>query len=400
MDGRRRQPGKQYGAAGDRQPESGRRPASHRPPAASLRRVNLWHPDTRVVAGGRPPRVPGSPVSPPIVPTSTYQADGPVGYARHGNPSVADVEAVIGDLEGGRALTFSSGMAAAAAILDDLPLGTRVLTGEVTYNGVYQRMGELAQRGIITVQRTDLTADPSDVLASLTGPVDLLWCETPSNPLVEVIDVPALVAALRPVSALRVVVDSTLGGPLRQQPLTWGADVVLHSATKALAGHSDVLLGALIVPAGESGDATWAAISRRRVLSGGMPSPFDAWLTLRGMRTLALRTDRMEQTAQTLTARLSADPRVMRVRYPGFGSVLAIEPRTDGAGADALVNALRLWWNATSLGGVESLAERRRRWPDEPAAVPEALIRLSVGIEHPADLWSDLDQALAVAVPR
>jgi len=362
--------------------------------------VDSRHPETLLVSGGRPPRAPGSPVGPAIVPTSTYVAGPGCGYGREGNPSVADLEDVLGGLEGGRALAFSSGMAAAEALLVGLPPGAGVLTGEVTYNGVYQRMAELAERGSIRLHRAALaTAEPHALLAGIDGPIDLLWCETPSNPLVEVTDVPALAAAVRArhPHAL-VVVDSTLGGPLRQQPLAWGADVVLHSATKSLSGHSDLLLGVLVVAAGATGAERWQALVRRRKLGGAMPSPFDAWLALRGLRTFAVRTERSEATARLLAGRLAADARVTRVRYPGFGSVLAVDFAATPAQVDDVVAGLRVWWNATSLGGVESLAERRRRWPDEPEAVPETLVRLSVGLEHPEDLWADLHHALAVVL--
>jgi cystathionine gamma-synthase len=227
-------------------------------------------------------------------------------------------------------------------------------------------------------------------------------------------DMRALADAAHEAGAI-VVTDNTFSTPLVQQPLSLGSDVVLHSVTKYLSGHSDVVLGALV-----TSDADLrAALLHHRTIHGGIAGPFEAWLALRGLRTLALRIERSQASAQTLAERLSGHPRVAGIRFPGlasdpgherakaqmkgFGSVLCIEvaPVDGGTGrlsgaeaADRLVRALHLWLPATSLGGVESLIERRRRHAAEPDSVPENLVRLSVGIENVEDLWSDLKQAL------
>jgi cystathionine gamma-synthase len=188
-----------------------------------------------------------------------------------------------------------------------------------------------------------------------------------------------------------VLVDNTFATPILQTPLEQGADIVMHSVTKALSGHSDLLMGALVAR-----DADLAERLRiRRILLGAAPSAFDCYLALRGIRTVALRVERGQASAMTIAARLEEHPAVQRVRYPGFGTIAAIEPAGGVAAADAVCASVRVWTHATSLGGVESLLERRRRWPLEAATVPDSLIRLSFGIEGVEDLWADLAQALS-----
>lgn len=223
--------------------------------------------------------------------------------------------------------------------------------------------------------------------------------------MLEVADLPAVIAAGHAAGAL-VVVDSTFATPLALRPLSLGADVVLHSATKYLAGHSDVVLGALLT---DDPDLR-ARLVAHRTLHGAIAGPWEAWLALRGLRTVALRVERSQASAATLAARLAAHPAVVQVRHPslpgdpghrraaeqmtGFGSVLGLRPRGGPAAADAVVDAVRLWVPATSLGGVESMIERRRRFATESPDVPADLLRLSVGIEDVDDLWADLAQAL------
>jgi cystathionine gamma-synthase len=240
----------------------------------------------------------------------------------------------------------------------------------------------------------------------------MLWLESPTNPMLGVADIRALTAAAHAAGAV-VVTDNTFSTPLVQQPLALGSDVVLHSVTKYLSGHSDVVLGALVTS--DAGLRT--SLLHHRTIHGGIAGPFEAWLALRGLRTLALRVERSQASAAVLAERLSTHPRVGGIRFPGlpsdpgheraksqmkgFGSVLCIEMApvpgslSGAAAADRLVHALKLWLPATSLGGVESLIERRRRHTAEPASVPENLVRLSVGIENVEDLWADLEQALA-----
>ena len=360
-------------------------------------------PATVVVHAGRPARVPDAPLGESPVFTSTYVAGGSRGYGRFGNDAWTAFEETLGRLEGGRALSFASGMAAATAICDLVPVGGRVVAPQHAYSGVLGMLDQHATTGRLTVSRVDI-ADTAAVTALLPG-VDLLWVESPTNPAMEVADLPALCAAARAVGA-RSVVDNTFATPLLQQPLALGADIVMHSATKFIAGHSDVVLGAVVT----ADDATYDAVELRRRILGAIPGPMEAWLALRGMRTLSLRLERAQQNAAFLAARLNEHPRVSRVRYPGlpddpgharaaaqmsgFGAVLSIELGGDEEGAQRVCESTQLWAHATSLGGVESMLERRRRWPAEPSTIPTDLIRLAVGIEHPDDLWNDLSHAL------
>ena len=275
---------------------------------------------------------------------------------------------------------------------------------------------ELAQKGSLELRTVDI-ADTDAVLEQLAPvggkPASMLWLESPTNPMLGVADIRALTAAAHAAGAL-VVTDNTFSTPLVQQPLSLGSDVVLHSVTKYLSGHSDVVLGALVTSDAE----VHASLLHHRTIHGGIAGPFEAWLALRGLRTLALRVERSQASAAFLAEQLSGHPRVGAIRYPGlptdpgherakaqmrgFGSVLCIEmaPVAEAglSGADAadrMIRALQLWLPATSLGGVESLIERRRRHTAEPASVPDNLVRLSVGIENVEDLWADLQQALA-----
>ncbi|WP_035778010.1 PLP-dependent transferase, partial [Arthrobacter sp. 35/47] len=260
-------------------------------------------------------------------------------------------------------------------------------------------------RGRLTVRQVDI-ADTAQVLGQLDG-ADMLWLESPTNPMLEVAETAVLAAAAKAAGAT-VVVDNTFNTPLVSRPLDYGADVVLHSVTKYLAGHSDVVLGALVT----SDAAMRAELATYRTLHGAIAGPFEVWLALRGLRTLALRMERSQANALELARRLDAHSSVTRIRYPGlpndsgherataqlkgYGGIISIELESRDA-ADALVEAVRLWLPATSLGGVESLIERRRRQPGEPKTVPEALVRLSVGIENVEDLWADLEAALSSA---
>ncbi|HYN30309.1 MAG TPA: PLP-dependent transferase [Dermatophilaceae bacterium] len=349
------------------------------------------HPATRVVALGREAAVPGAQVGAPLTLTSTYHADGPVAYARGGNPTWTAFEDALGSLEGGDALVLASGMAAVTAALSLLPHGGTVVAPDAAYNGTVATLRERAASGAAVVRTVDITDTPA--VAAALGGADLLWVESPTNPLLEVADLPALVAAAHAAGAL-VVVDNTFATPLLQRPLEHGADVVVHSVTKYLSGHSDVILGATVTPRTDDGRALRDRLAAHRQLHGGVAGPMEVWLALRGLRTLHLRLERACATAALLADRLAGHPAVERVRYPGFGAIVAVEV-AGGAGAAERVSAgTRVWVHATSLGGVESLLERRRRRPEEPEVVPENLLRLSVGIEDPEDLWRDLDRAL------
>jgi cystathionine gamma-synthase len=353
-------------------------------------------PATRAVALGRQPRSPGAGVNAPLELSSTYIADGPVNYARGGNPTWSAFEEALGSLEGGEALVFASGMAAVSAALSLLPHGGVVVVPHHSYNGTTSLLEELAGSGAAVVRRVDPTDQPA-VRAALVGAA-MLWVESPTNPMLEVSDIVALAGMAREAGAVTVC-DNTFATPLVQRPLEDGVDVVLHSVTKYLAGHSDVILGALVTPATEAGQATRERLSRHRLLHGAIAGPFETWLALRGVRTLHLRVERATANATELASRLDTHPGVQRARYPGFGAIVTIEVPGGAAGAERVAAAVRLWTHATSLGGVESQLERRRRHPSEPETVPESLLRLSVGIEDVEDLWGDLDQALAANLP-
>ncbi len=346
-------------------------------------------PATLVVAGGRPERRPGAGVNVPVELSSTFAAaPGRTGYGRNGNPVWEAFEEVVGRLEGGRALVFGSGMAAVSAALALAPAGP-VVAPTVCYNMTSALLDDArdAGREVRRVDQRDLAA----VAAALAGAA-LLWLESPTNPLMEVADLGALVALGRDRGVL-VCVDNTFATPLLQQPLSLGADVVVHSVTKYLAGHSDVVLGVTVTREDDRHDA----LARHRIRHGAIAGPQEVWLALRGLRTLALRLERSCANAAELARRLAGHPGVQRVRYPGFGAMLAIEVPGGAPAADAVTAACRLWLDATSLGGVESLIERRRKYAAESPLVPESLLRLSVGIEDVEDLWRDLDRALRAA---
>ena len=345
-------------------------------------------PSTTAVTAGRPERTPGAPLNTPIVPASSFIAGGDLAYARDGNPTGQAFEDALGALEGGVAVAFASGMAAANAVFDTLPHGARLLATRPAYAGVSGRLRELDAAGRIDL--TFIDAENSEALVSAAAEVDMVWLESPTNPMLVVPPIDRMITAAKGCGAT-VVFDNTFATPLLQRPLDLGADIVMHSATKALSGHSDLLMGALVVRTDEHAEV----FRTRRVLLGAAPSAFDSYLALRGIRTLALRVERAQSTARFLADELASHPAVARVRYPGFGTIMAIEVAGTSGDADAVCASTRIWVHATSLGGVESLLERRRQWEFEDTLVPETLIRLSVGIEHPDDLMSDLTAALS-----
>jgi len=365
-------------------------------------------PETVVVSAGRPAKAPDAPLNVPVVLSSTFHAGGPVAYARTSNPTWEALEEVMGALEGGRALSFASGMGAVSAVLDLVRPGGIVVVPTHSYSGVAARLRDLEAAGRVVVRLAEVQ-DAESVSAACEG-ADLLWIESPTNPAMEVCDLAAVAAAARR-HGVMTVCDNTFAGPMLQRPIEHGIDVVLHSATKSLAGHSDVLLGIVVT----TDEAYHARLLRTRTLLGSIPGPFEAWLALRGIRTLALRVRQGQTSALELATRLQAHPAVTRVRYPGlpddpghliaakqmsgFGAMLSFETIGIAADAEAFCDRVSLVVHATSLGGVETLVERRRRWPEERPDIPETLIRLSVGIEDVEDLWADLDQALRSILP-
>ncbi len=347
------------------------------------------HPETIAVIAGRPGRAPGAPLNAPLVPASTYHHGGDPTYGRDGNPGWAAFEEALGELEGGTCVAFASGLAASTAILDELASGARVVAQRAPYFGVAEQLRDRAARGDITLEPLD-EMTPAALEATVAG-AGLVWVESPTNPMLDVVDLAAVIAVARAAGAV-VVVDNTFATPLAQTPLALGADVVLHSATKLIGGHSDLLLGAVVTRDGTLDQR----LRERRGSSGATPGTLEAYLALRGLRTLPARLARAQDSARDLVQRLSAHPRIARVRYPGTGTMVSFETVGTAEEAEAVCEACRLIVHATSLGGVETSMERRSRYGSErEAGTPPTLIRLSVGLEHVADLWRDLEHALS-----
>jgi cystathionine gamma-synthase len=344
-------------------------------------------PETWAIVGGRPEPEPGATMNAPIVAASTYVLGGERLYSRNESTQGWEAfEVMLGGLEGGDAVVFSSGMAACAAVLGQLPTGAHLVLGDDCYQGV----AGIAQAGAAAhgwrVERLPAT-DPGWLAKA--SEADLLWLESPSNPLLDVADLEAICAAPRR-PRTRVVVDNTFATPLLQRPLELGADIVVHSATKLIGGHSDLLLGAAVTAEAQQ----LATLRAARGLYGATPGMLECFLALRGARTLALRLRHAQAAAQHLAGRLTGHPAVTRVRYPGFGTIVSFE-LADGAAADRACRATRIIRHATSLGGVETTMERRSVHPGQEH-IPPGLIRLSAGCEDRDDLWSDLEAALAV----
>ena len=354
-------------------------------------------------------------VVPPLVASVPYEraADGsyPGGhtYTRDQNPTYDQAEALLARLDGGAgALLFSSGMAAATTLFETLDPGDHVVAPEQMYWTLRLWLQELAGRGRIAldlVPNGDLAVLDTAVRDGLTK---IVWLETPANPMGTITDLAASAEVAHAVGA-KVVVDGTVPTPVLCRPLEHGADLVMHSATKQLNGHSDVLAGALVTA---QRDALWDKIAHDRAYRGAVLGPFEAWLLLRGMRTLFLRVPAAARSAQVVAEFLARHPDVLEVLYPGlpghpghaiacrqmsggFGMMVSFRPTGGKDAARRVVAALRIFRNATSLGGVESLAEHRAPVEGPGSSVPEDLIRLSTGIEDVRDLVEDLEQALS-----
>ncbi|CAB4729446.1 MAG: cystathionine gamma-synthase [Actinobacteria bacterium] len=358
-------------------------PAVPSPPSPS----GQLRPATVAVIAGRPAHVPDEPLNVPITMAATYVAGGDLEYGRYANPTWTAFEDALGALEGGRCLAFASGLAAVSTVLDLVAQGGKVVAPAHSYTGTLLQLADLEARGRIVTQLVDIT-DTAAVAAACEDAA-LVWFESPTNPALELADIPAITAAAHAAGAY-VVVDNTFATPLLQRPLADGVDVVVHSATKYISGHSDVLMGAVVT----SDDDLHAVLKGRRELLGAIPGSFETWLALRGLRTLHVRVERAQANAAELVSRLRTHGAVSEVRYPGFGAIVSVVLAGGAIAADLLTHQTRLWVHATSLGGVESTLERRRRWKAEPTTIPEGLVRLSVGIEDVDDLWADLGQAL------
>ena len=347
------------------------------------------HPETSAITAGRPDAAPDAPLNPPIILSSTYHAGGPVGYGRYGNESWSALESAISELEGGKTLSFSSGMAAVSAVFSILPIGAPVVASNQGYSGVMGLLNQLHSMGRLEVRFVEIT-NTEEVIAAMKGAA-LVWLESPTNPCLDVADLQTLITAAKKLG-IGVAVDNTFATPLVQKPLTMGADIVMHSVTKFLAGHSDVVLGSLST----NDEALYKRLEESRRFNGSIPGPFEAWLAVRGIRSFPVRFRAAESNARDLVARLSEHPKITKVRYPGFGAVVSFEVDGTAEAAQKVCESSQLITHATSLGGIESLWERRRRWSGESLSVPEQLIRLSVGCEHVDDLWADIQQALTV----
>ena len=352
-------------------------------------------------------------IVPPIHLATTFEraADqslpGGRSYIRAQAPAYDQPEALLKALEGGAgALLFSSGMAAATAAFLALAPGDHALAPAEGYWGLKQWLIDFGQRQGLAVDFVDMT-DLALVASAVKPRTRLIWAETPANPTWSIADIAGL-AAIAHKAGARLAIDSTAATPVHTRPLALGADLVMHSATKYLNGHSDVLCGALV--AGKA-DEYWQRIADLRGQAGAVPGPFEAWLLLRGMRTLYVRVRQSSASAMAIAERFAGDARVAVLLYPGlsghpghdvaarqmtdgFGSMLSIRVAGGRSAALRVAARVKLWTRATSLGGVESLVEHRASVEGPHSKVPDDLLRLSVGIEETGDLIADLDQAL------
>ncbi len=364
---------------------------------------------TRVVHGSGFKDTATGAVVPPLAVSATFDHANPQGltYGRDHNPTWGLLECALSDLEDAAAsISFSSGMAGVAAVLDLVPEGGRVVVAKDAYTGSRALLQLLAARGRCQVEAVDAT-DVAAVEAAVGG-ASLLWLETLGNPLLSVPDLKECARLAHAQGAL-LAVDNTLATPLLCRPLALGADVVAHSGSKYIGGHDDLMLGVLAVRDLQLADR----LRRHRTHLGACPGQLEAWLALRGLRTLDVRFRRQVETAAWLAERLSSLRAVRLVHYPGlpghpqhrlasemldggFGAIISIELGAGAEDTERFCAATRLWTNATSLGSVGSLLERRGRWEGE-GYLPEGLVRLSVGLEDPEDLLGDLAQALAAA---
>ena len=378
---------------------------------------------TRAIHAGQMPDAATGAIVTPLFLTSTYVQTAPgehkgYVYGRGGNPTRSAYEACLASLENGtRAFAMASGMAAEMLVLQTLRSGDHIVAIADLYGGTY-RLFERVLRdfgvSVAYVDLSDATALPSILAAALRPNTRMLWLESPTNPLLRIVDI-AAAARVAHNANVHVVVDNTFMSPYLQRPLDLGADIVVHSTTKFIAGHSDLIGGAVIVRDAQLADRL-AFLSNA---TGAIQSPFDAWLCLRSLKTLAVRMRAHEENAQRIAEHLQQHPHIARVIYPGlpshaqhalareqmhgFGAMIAVEISGDLATARRMLSRVRLFSLAESLGGVESLIEHPAIMthasipPDVRAAIgiSDTLLRLSVGLEDVADLIADLDQALA-----
>jgi cystathionine gamma-synthase len=354
--------------------------------------------------------VPGIQMATTYARDENYELRAPgISYGRDKNPTYLVAERVMVELEGAAgALLFSSGLAAAAALFHTLKPGDHVVAPFIMYHGLRDWLNHFCENWKVDIDYFDATADGALESAIKPDRTRIVWIETPANPTWDLTDI-AAAAGLAHAAGARLAVDSTVATPLLTRPLELGADFVFHSATKYLNGHSDVIAGVL---AARKDDEQWQAVRFQRAFGGAILGPMEAWLLLRGMRTMSLRVQRSCESALTIARRFEGHPRISRVLYPGlethpghgiarrqmqggFGGILSILVNGDAAAARAVATRTRLFMPATSLGGVESLIEHRATVEGPHSPVAPNLLRLSIGIENVDDLVADLDQALA-----
>jgi cystathionine gamma-lyase len=383
------------------------------------------HLATRVIHGGQSPEPATGAVMPPIFATSTYRQESPgvhqgFDYGRSHNPTRFALERSLADIEGGRAaFAFASGLAAIAAVLELLPSGSHVVAGDDMYGGTY-RLFERVRRDSAghTFSYVDLS-DPDALAAAITPATRMVWVETPTNPMLKLADLTAI-ASLCHARGILCVCDNTFASPIIQRPLEHGVDIVVHSTTKYINGHSDVIGGVAIVGANDHQTGLAEKLGFIQNSVGAIQGPFDSFLVLRGIKTLALRVERSSGNALLLANWLEQQPQVRKVHYPGleshpqhalarnqmhggYGGIVSIDLDTDIDGARRFLEACEVFTLAESLGGVESLIEHpalmtHASIPPERRAelgIGDGLIRLSVGIEHIDDQREDLRRALA-----
>lgn len=372
------------------------------------------HPETIAAHGGRAVDAETGAVVPPLHASTTYARDENYqpklreNYVRSGSPNLWQLEETLARLEqGAEARLFSSGMAASSTLFETVPQGAHVVAPQVMYYGTRDWLKRLESLGRIRLTLFD-PKKPGDLQASITDGTDLVWIETPLNPTWDVIDIAAAAQAAHARGAL-LAVDATVSAAVTTRPLTLGADIVFHSATKYLNGHSDVLAGALVT---RTKNARWEQIGKLRTMQGTPLAPQEAWLLLRGLRTLFVRYRAASANALAIARHFENHPKIEAVLYPGLeshpGHAVALRQMTDGysgmlsllirGGFDEARNfctRLRTVTPATSLGGVETLAEHRKTVEGPHSPVPDNLVRVSVGIENVADLIADIEQALA-----
>ena len=366
--------------------------------------------------GGRRPDPAGGDVAPAIRPSSNYARDeayklpeGGGSYTRDANPAYPPLEAMLARLEGGtEALLYGSGMAAATAVLHALRPGDHIVLQHVLYWGVRDWMLSFAKDWGLEIDLVEAADTHALAAAIRPGATRLVWIETPANPTWDIVDI-AAAAGLAHEAGARLVVDSTVATPILTRPIEHGADLVMHSATKALNGHGDVLAGVLVAAAR---DDFWARLRAGRPMGGAVLGPFETWLLQRGLRTLHLRVERACANALALARHFEGHPKLKAVLYPGleshphhalakqqmtggFGYGLSLRVRGGAEAALELCGACALMVRATSLGGTETLIEHRASAEGPGSPVPPDLLRLSVGIEDPGDLIADLERALA-----